>query len=263
MSEVIKETLEVVKDNGKMIRGMIFRPEAEDKKYPAVIFSHGFGSNYNELIHHGSGYAENGIVCAFFDFCGGGEESTSDGTMLEMTVLTEADDLEAVMDTVLDLPYVDKDALYLQGESQGGFVSALVGVRRKADVKGLILWYPAFVIPDDAKERAKTGTTNVFGHELSSDYDRVAKAIDVKKLQQDFGKPVLLIHGDKDPVVPIEYSRSAAANYGYATLREVRGAGHGFEGKDSEDARGMSIDFIKLYESVSDLRDSFRAGKAN
>ena len=252
--KVIQETLEVVKDNGRMIRGIVVRPEDENGKYPTVIFSHGFGSNYSQLKHHGAGYAESGIVCVFFDFCGGGEESTSDGTMLEMTVLTEADDLEAVMETVLDLPYVDKNALYLQGESQGGFVSAIVGNRRKEDIKGLILWYPAFVIPDDAREREKAGITNVFGHELSEAYDKAAKGIDVNILQRNFGKPVLLIHGDRDDIVPIEYSRTAAANYGYATLKEIKGAGHGFDGKDSDDARDMSIAFIKIYESVTDLK---------
>jgi pimeloyl-ACP methyl ester carboxylesterase len=248
---VIKETLEVVKNNGKTIRGLIFRPDTTEEKYPVAIFAHGFGSNYHELMHHGAGYAESGIVCVFFDFCGGGEESTSDGTMLEMTVLTEAEDLEDVMDTVLDLPYVNKDALYLQGESQGGFVSALVGDRRKEDIKGLILWYPAFVIPDDSKKRIKIGSNNVFGHEISPDYDTAAMDIDVNNLQRNFGKPVLLIHGDKDDVVPIEYSRTAAANYGYATLKEIIGAGHGFDGQDSDDAREMSISFIKIYESAS------------
>ncbi len=250
---VIKETLEVVKNNGKTIRGLIFRPDTTEGKYPVAIFAHGFGSNYHELMHHGAGYAESGIVCVFFDFCGGGEESTSDGTMLEMTVLTEAEDLEDVMDTVLDLPYVNKDALYLQGESQGGFVSALVGDRRKEDIKGLILWYPAFVIPDDAKERFKTGSTNIFGHEISPEYDKAAKDIDVTELQINFGKPVLIIHGDKDDVVPIEYSRTAAANYGYATLKEIIGAGHGFDGQDSDDAREMSIFFIRIYENTSTI----------
>ena len=250
---VLQEPLAILKDNGKMVRGVIFRPDAPGESFPAVIFSHGFGSNYHELMHHGSGYAESGLVCVFFDFCGGGEETTSDGTMQEMTVLTEAQDLEAVMDSILDLPYVDGDALYLQGESQGGLVSAIVGNRRKEDIKGLILWYPAFVIPEDAKQRAKTGITTVFGHELSPEYDRVAKDVDVNRLQKDFGKPVLLIHGNKDELVPIEYSRTAAANYGYATLKEIKGAGHGFDGKDSDDARDMSITFIKLYENVANL----------
>ena len=78
--DVITEDLEVVKEDGLVVRGLIYRPDAEGE-FPTVIFSHGFGSNYHELMHHGDGYAENGIVCVFFDFCGGGMESTSDGVM--------------------------------------------------------------------------------------------------------------------------------------------------------------------------------------
>ncbi|MBP3279409.1 MAG: alpha/beta hydrolase, partial [Butyrivibrio sp.] len=132
----IKEELEVTKENGRVIRGVIYRPDGEGS-FPTVIFAHGFGSNYRELMHHGAGYAENGIVCVFFDFCGGGMESASDGAMQEMTVMTEAADLVAVMESVKCLPYVNKDSLYLQGESQGGLVSAIVGRAYTEDVKGL------------------------------------------------------------------------------------------------------------------------------
>ncbi len=250
--KVITQPLEINKENGMIIRGLIYRPDA-DGEFPAAIFSHGFGSNYHELMHHGNGYAEAGIVCVFFDFCGGGMESTSDGTMQEMTVMTEAADLVDVMESVKSLAYVKNESIYLQGESQGGLVSAIVGRAYSEDVKGLILWYPAFVIPDHAKIRLEHGDTEVMGVRLGPDFDRVAADIDVKELQTGFGKPVLLIHGNKDEVVPIEYSRTAAANYGYAALKEIKGAGHGFDGKDSDDARKMSIAFIQIYENVSNL----------
>ena len=234
------------------IRGLIYRPDAEGK-FPIAIFSHGFGSNYRELMHHGSGYAESGIVCVFFDFCGGGMESTSDGTMQEMTVMTEAADLVAVVESVKCFSYVDPDAIYLQGESQGGFVSAIVGRAYTEDIKGLILWYPAFVIPDDSKRRLESGDMDVFGLKLSPDYNKVAADIDVKDLQTGFGKPVLILHGNKDDVVPTEYSRTAAVNYGYATLKEIKGAGHGFDGKDSDMAREASIAFIRIYQGITEL----------
>lgn len=249
---IIKENLEISKENGLVIRGLVYRPDA-DGAFPTVIFSHGFNSNYRELMHHGEGYAENGLVCIFFDFCGGGMESESDGSLQDMTVMTEAADLVAVLEAAKCFSYVDPEKIYLQGESQGGFVSAIVGRAYNEDVKGLILWYPAFVIPDDAKRRIELGESSIMGIELSPYYDNAAKDIDVKDLQLGFGKPVLIIHGNKDEVVPIEYSRTAAANYGYATLKEVKGAGHGFEGKDSEMAREVSIDFVKIYEGISTL----------
>ena len=248
--QIKTEVLEVAKENGMVIRGLIYRPDAEGR-FPVAIFSHGFGANYQQLKHHGNGYVENGIVCVFFDFCGGGMESTSDGTMQEMTVMTEAADLVDVIESIKCLSYIDVNAVYLQGESQGGFVSAIVGRAYTDDIKGLILWYPAFVIPDDSKGRLKSGDTEVFGIRLNPEYDKVAADIDVKDLQSGFGKPVLIIHGNKDDVVPIEYSRTAAANYGYATLREVKGAGHGFDGKDSDNARNASIEFIKIYEGIT------------
>ena len=65
---VITEKLEITKENGKVIRGLIFRP-GKDGAFPTAIFSHGFGSNYKQLMHHGNEYAENGIVCIFQNRC--------------------------------------------------------------------------------------------------------------------------------------------------------------------------------------------------
>ncbi len=244
-NSIIKEEWNIIKKNGQVIRGVTFRPDLVKECFPAVIFSHGFNGCFKDLIHHGKGYAENGIVCVFFDFCGGGMNSESDGEIGNMTVLTEAEDLEYVMDFCRSLPYVDKEHLFLQGESQGGFVSAIVGERRKEDVTGLILWYPAFIIPDDARKRTLTGSTEVFGIMLSKGYDKVAMTIDNEALQRNFEKPVLLIHGDRDELVPITYSENAASTYQNATLRIIEGAGHGFEGTDSVKAREWSIEFVK------------------
>ena len=69
-----------------------------------------------------------------------------------MSVLTEVLDLEAVIDHVLQLPYIDAGkGVLLIGCSQGGFVSALTAARRKEQVSRLALFYPALCIPDDAR----------------------------------------------------------------------------------------------------------------
>ncbi len=243
--KVKKEYFEVVNGRNQTIRGVLFRPDEEGVKFPTVIFSHGFGACYEMFLHHAQWYPETGIAIVFFDFCGGGMNTTSDGQLNEMTVLTEADDLETVIDKVKTMPFVDEDNLFLQGESQGGFVSTIIGVRRRSEIKGLVLWYPAFVIPDDAGKRLAKGETNVFGIELSPNYDTDAVSIDVEKIQKSFGNPVIIIHGDADPVVPVDYSRRAVKNFADALLIEIKDAQHGFNEIDGTDARNASIKFIK------------------
>ena len=241
---VKKEYFDLKNSRGQTIRGVVFIPDAEGVKFPTVIFSHGFGACYEMFLHHAQWYPETGIAIVFFDFCGGGMNSVSDGKMNEMTVLTEADDLESVIDKVKTMPFVDCDRLFLQGESQGGFVSTIIGVRRRNEINGLILWYPAFVIPDDSKKRLEKGETNVFGIELSPNYDTDAVLIDVEKLQKNFGKPVIIIHGDADPVVPIDYSRTAVKNFPDAKLIEIKDAQHGLNETDGTNARNASIEFV-------------------
>lgn len=68
-----------------------------------------------------------------------------------MTVGTECEDLETVIDCVKELDYVDPGRIFLQGESMGGLVSALVAARRPENIRAQVLWYPAFVVPEGAK----------------------------------------------------------------------------------------------------------------
>lgn len=240
-----EERLDFYKENGQKIAAKAFIPEGEGKKYPVVIFAHGFNGNYKTLQHHGEGFAEAGIVCLFFDFCGGGMESESDGLLKEMTVITEVEDLKVVMNEVAKLPYIDEDNMFLQGESQGGFVSAYVAAEVPEKVKALVLWYPALVIPDDSKRRFEEGDNKCFDLELSPDYNIVAKDIDIFEKIKGYKGPVKLIHGDMDPIVPISYSQRALEAYENASLEIIPQAGHGFDGEDSANARKYSIEFVR------------------
>lgn len=245
MANKAATTITFVKKDGKKIQGRIYLPEDTGCRHPIVIFCHGFGSNFRELMHHGDGFAEAGIACLFFDFCGGGPESLSDGTMEEMTVATECEDLDTVIDCVKALDYVDTERIFLQGESMGGLVSALVAVRRPEDIRAQVLWYPAFGIPNGARKRYEAGQREVFGLHLGEAFDREAKDIDVYGTIPAYGGPVLLIHGDQDSIVPLSYSEKALSAYKDARLTVIPGAGHGYDGADSVAAREYSIDFFK------------------
>lgn len=88
-----------VRRGKKKIFGKIFIPvsRSKKKKFPTVIYSHGFGGNYEVGEPYARELAKNGYVVYCFDFCGGSPDSRSSGSTLEMSVFTEQKDLEAVI----------------------------------------------------------------------------------------------------------------------------------------------------------------------
>lgn len=233
------------KENGMKIQGRMYLPKERERKLPLVIFSHGFGSNFRELEHHGDGFSKAGICCLFFDFCGGGRLSLSDGIMEEMTIESECTDLETVLAAARELEYIDHERIFLLGESMGGLVSALAAAKHQEIVNALVLWYPAFSIPEDAQRRYAAGETEVFGIVLGKEFDAQARKIDVYGRISAYRRPVLLLHGTEDPIVPLHCSERALSVCEDARLVVMSGAGHGFEGRDSIAAREHSIAFIR------------------
>lgn len=134
---------------GQKIYGTATVPDKEGK-FPLVIFSHGYG--YNMSFIEAERLAESRITVYEFDFCGGLPFSKSDGKSTEMSVLTQADDLESVIENLSKQPFVDKDKIYLSGGSQGGYVSIISGERNKNLIQGMILYCPALIIYDFEKE---------------------------------------------------------------------------------------------------------------
>ena len=111
----MKKELEIKKENGYRIAAEAFVPGDGGGEYPTVIFSHGLDSNYRELEHYAPYFEEAGIASIFFDFCGGSLDTKSEGSMEEMTVLTEAEDLRCVLDEAKKYDFVDTDRIYLAG----------------------------------------------------------------------------------------------------------------------------------------------------
>ena len=102
--------------DGLHIYGELYLPETETP-LPLVVISHGFGGNSRDVRAYAEMFAENGIAACAFDFIGGGSGSRSDGKITEMSVLTEAADLNAVIDGLMARDDIDASELYLLGGS--------------------------------------------------------------------------------------------------------------------------------------------------
>ena len=111
-------TEEIWCENGSSrIYGVACIPEAEGR-LPLVIFSHELGNNHEAGVRYAERLAAHGYAAYVFDFCGGsagGTQNRSDGSNSEMSVLTEASDLSAVLDAAKAWPFVDSEKVFLLG----------------------------------------------------------------------------------------------------------------------------------------------------
>ncbi len=205
----------------KTIRGVEYLPAGE--KLPAVIMSHGFGGCQAEMSGWAERLAEMGLAVYTYDFCGGGR-GISDGDTADMTVLTEREDLETVLAYVQALPYTDNDRIVLWGFSQGGFVSALAAARSGEQIRGLVLIYPAFCIPDDGRAGVMPGTPGFDPDHIpeilmagdmrvGKAYVEVSQKIDIYREIVKYRGNVLIVHGLSDAMVNYNYSVHAYRAY--------------------------------------------------
>ncbi|WP_294484144.1 alpha/beta hydrolase [uncultured Ruminococcus sp.] len=210
-----------------------FIPETEGR-YPCVIMSHGFNSCAEELHDIARVLAENGIYALCYDFNGGGNKGRSTGKTTDMSVLTEQNDLMAVLEYVKSLPLTGE--IYLYGESQGGFVSAITAPDIP-DIAGLFLVYPAFVIPHDWLSRDEStmqGEFEFMGVKISKTYYDGIPRYDVFAKASEFKMPVKIWHGGADPVVDPEYSLKLVKTYEQCELKVISGLGHWFPPEQRE-----------------------------
>lgn len=233
-----------------IIRGTEYRPQGES--LPIAIVSHGFMAFQDTVRHYTEKLAELGYVSYCFDFCGGCVvRGKSDGKTTEMSVLTEISDLEAVIEYARNRPYGNSREIVLMGCSQGGLVSAMTASRLNSQISKLILLYPAFCIPDDARAGKMMfakfdpdnipDTINCGPMKLGKCYVEDVINLDPYQETKGFQGDVFIIHGTKDRIVDMEYIKKAYHTYMEETenkridrsviFHKIEKGGHGFSKK--------------------------------
>ena len=252
---VMKEIIITNGDNQK-IYGELYKPRT-NKKVPLVIYSHGLGATFRAGIDYGKKLTEYGIATFTYDFRGGSERSRSEGETSNMSFLTEMNDLEVVLETINKWDFVDKNNIILMGSSQGGAISALISVNHQDDLKGVVLLYPALSIPsaihgwysriEDIPSEVRMNDSVTVGPRYFMDIWNM----DVYSMIKNDNNRILIIQGSDDKLVSVEHSKKINDIYHNSELKIIDGAGHGFDGKEFDEAIGYIVEFFKELNVIS------------
>ncbi len=198
-------------DRGLRLRGAVHGSERPDS--PCIIFSHGLTGN-----RMGPGYlfvkisralAAEGFSSVRFDFCGSGE---SEGFFGDMNTDTMTDDLLTVVKEVRKRAPAP-ERLILLGHSFGGMIAARCAA--PAGAQGIILLSPVADLRElvQRKKELLGNGPNLRGfyelgpHEISASFLGGMHGTDpVYEFTRSYKGKMLLIHGDRDPSVPVDES---------------------------------------------------------
>lgn len=219
------------------------------KDAPLVIFAHGFKGFKDWGTHNlvANYFAERGFRYLKFNFSHNGTTVNSpvDFTDLnafsENTFTMELEDLNTVIDFVSsDSSMPRAKEIYLIGHSMGGGICIIKTAEDKR-IKKLVtmasvsnfrnLW------PKKAEEQwllqgimyfpnARTGQQMPVKSTLLDDLDRHPERLNIQTKAAELTQPWLIVHGDKDPTVPLSHAEELAAAQPKAEFAVIKNADH-------------------------------------
>ncbi len=207
------------------------------QKCPLVVVIHGFTGHIEEthIVAVSKGINAVGFATLRADMYGHGH---SDGEFKKHTLFKWMTNALTVIDYARTLDFATD--IYLCGHSQGGLLVMLAAALKHDVIKGLIPLSPAWMIPEIARKGELLGERFDPDHipeklhgwhdlDLDGNYARVAQTIHVEEAIDRYRGPVLIVHGDEDEAVPVEYGIRAAKRYADAKLVLIEGDDHCYD----------------------------------
>ena len=166
--------------------------------------------------------------------------------------------------------HIDKNRVAVWGASAGGHLVALLGVTGKtrefdvgenlqqsSAVSCVIDWFGptdflhwgagSGIKKSDNKDDA---VARLFGGQVPEHLELARKGSPITWVSKD-SSPILIMHGDKDPLVPLQQSETFAAALDKAgvscVLKVYPGQGHGGQRFNDEAARKLMIEFVEKH----------------
>jgi uncharacterized protein (TIGR00725 family) len=242
-------------ERGKQLIGIFHLPKRE--KPPLVIICHGFDGTKTDkkYIRVARALQKEGIAVFRFDFEGCGD---SEGNFEEMTIEKEVSDLNSALKAILKEGDLDSKRIALIGGSLGSVVSVLFLKNFKAPIKALVFWSQAFNQRDlfevwHKKEEIRKWQREGFlikgDKKIGLEYLKENIEKDYSSLLAEISDvPILLVQGEKDEDVPLEFSERLAKKYKNIELKVLAGADHQF--KDPlirEKLVKITVEWLKKY----------------
>lgn len=233
---------------GLKLAGVLHTPEEKTRKI--VVLSHGFTSKKDrpKWVLAAESICEEGFGSFRFDFGGCGESEDR-----PLTVKGQIGDLKSAIDFVKSKGF---DEIFLLGASLGALCSIL-NVEEQG-VKGLILWAPLTdskmpsILNDEKvkKDLESKGFTIIENrgkkHKVPKEYFEERININQKEILSHIKFPTLIVHGDKDEIVPLEHSQKAIKLLPECSvLKVIEGGDHSLRDW-KEDLVKFSLDWLKL-----------------
>jgi uncharacterized protein len=231
------ESFSLVVD-GITIRGRVFFPSAHPaRQYPTLIICHGIPGSGAPRPQDDPGYeglaqtfTSLGIASVIFNFRGCGES----GGNFDMMGWTR--DLAAVLDRVLNTPYIDPTRVMLLGFSGGGAAAIYVAADNPGVYSMAVVGTPAHFrifetepteVVQDFRKRGLLRDPN-FPPNLEQWIDNFDKIEPSKWIAYFKGKHLLIVHGDADELIPVEHAQELFehAPKGIAELSIIAGGAH-------------------------------------
>jgi uncharacterized protein len=207
-------------------------------KHATVLHVHG---NAGNIISH-QWFTEHlpraGFNVFLFDFRGYGQ---SEGRATRREPLIA--DTEAALDAMLARDDIDPRRIGMYGQSLGGSIGLNVMVKR-SEIRAAVLESP-FASWRDIAANAIGGDPPFFlstwlATILIPDHDRPLDAI------AQIDRPILLMHGTADRIIPISHSRRLAAAGGEnVELIELRGGDHNVLRDTNPEVDQISVEFFR------------------
>ena len=254
MTQKLSYTVKEISCNPRIF-GQAYIPDG-DGRFPLLIHSNGFGSTHEGGKKWAEYFAPLGIAVYIFDFPNGSRQSLSGNDMTKMSIETEHQNLNCILQTALTWDFVDPQKIILQGSSQGAFVSTLTALDFQDIITGLVLIYPAYFIPDSVRSlftsRSDIPATFTFlGETVGKMYADDIWDLDIMALLPSYKKPVVIVHGDHDTTADITYSQRSVSLFPDAEFHTIKGGSHGFFGEYLTAALKLISQYLKRLDLLS------------